>query len=73
MNFKNILKATGLIVLSLVSIIVLYFGVEQVTDYLSDADYDGLAIISNASLAVIIYFFVRWFNRKINGLSPSDY
>src|SRR5688572_104950 len=73
MQYKEALKTTGLIVVSLAVIVLLYFGLELVTNSLYEADYVVLSIISNASLAVIIYFLVRWFNKKFNGLSPSNY
>lgn len=73
MTFKAIAKPTGLIVLSLAAILILYFAVEQVTDLLYDVDLDLLAVFSNASLAVFMYFGVRWFNKRFNGLNIHDY
>jgi membrane protease YdiL (CAAX protease family) len=73
MHYKEAVKTTGLIILSLAVILLLYFGIELVTDYFYDEDLVVPAIISNASLAVVIYFLVRLFNKKVNGLSPSDY
>jgi membrane protease YdiL (CAAX protease family) len=73
MHYKEAVKTTGLIILSLAVILLLYFGIELVTDYFYDEDWVIPAIISNASLAVIIYFLVRWFNKRVNGLSPTDY
>ena len=73
MQYKEVPKTTALIAVSLAVIVLLYFGIELITDYFYDEDLVVPAILSNASLAVIIYFLVKWFNKKFNGLSPSDY
>jgi membrane protease YdiL (CAAX protease family) len=73
MPFNAIAKPTGLIVLSLAAILILYFAIEQITDLFYDADLNLLAVLSNASLAFFMYFGVRWFNKKFNGLSIHDY
>lgn len=72
MHYKEAVKTTGLIILSLAIILLLYFGIELVTDYFYDEDWVIPAIISNASLAVITYLLVRRFNKRVNGLSPTD-
>jgi membrane protease YdiL (CAAX protease family) len=66
-------KTTGLIILSLASIVLVYFAIEPITDYLDEAGYFWLSILSNASVAIIIYFLVRWFNKKVNRLTVDDY
>jgi membrane protease YdiL (CAAX protease family) len=73
MSIKELLKVIGLITLSLTSIIFLYFIIEPITDYLADSGHVGLSIISNASIAVIIFYLVRWFNKKVNRLTINEY
>jgi membrane protease YdiL (CAAX protease family) len=73
MTVRQALRASGLIIVSLAVIVLCYFALEPLTDFLSERDYPVLSILSNLSLAVIIYFFVRWFNKKVHGLTIRDY
>lgn len=73
MSNQKILKLIGLVTLSLAAILLLYFGIELITDYLYDEGYTVLSILSNATMAVAVYFLVRILNKKVNGLSVSDY
>jgi uncharacterized protein len=73
MTVKEALYSSGLIFISLLCILLVYFALEPLTDFLEDKGYAALSVLSNVSVAVIIYFFVRWFNKTVNGLDSIDY
>lgn len=59
--------------LSLASVYLLYLTVDMITEYFYETDNVELAIVSNLSLAFILYFLVRAGNQKLNQLKSDDY
>lgn len=73
MTLHNSLRIIILIILSLFCTVLFFLFTESITDYLNETGHQWLSLISNTLLAVLIFLFVWWFNKKVNRLKPEDY
>lgn len=70
---NHLLTAIAVVTVLLAGIVVLYFLLEQVTEFFDESGLTTFAMLSDTSLAIVVYISVRIINRRLNGLSARQY